>query len=179
MREKIIVAGFGGQGIMFLGKLLAQAMMEEGLHVTYFPSYGPEVRGGRANCHVIVASDEIFSPIVVEPDALFALSQPAWDFFAPQRSRDGLAVVNATLVETADAGAGEQMVAVPATEIASELGDVRAANMVLLGAYNARRGLLPADALIGHLKSALGERKAALFDVNRRAIEKGIEAVRR
>lgn len=176
MRERIIIAGFGGQGVLFLGKLLAQAMMHEGKHVTYFPSYGPEVRGGRANCHVIISPDEIFSPIITEADTVFAMSQPAWDFFATHLRPDGLAILNTSIVDPGGRHDPGRSVAVPATEVANELGDVRVANMAMLGAYNARRTLLSPDALLEHLAAALGERKATLFELNRQAIHKGMEA---
>jgi 2-oxoglutarate ferredoxin oxidoreductase subunit gamma len=197
--ERLIVAGFGGQGVILLGKLLAQAMMDEGKHVTYFPAYGAEVRGGRANCHVIISSDEIFSPVIARADSLIVMSQLSWDFFAPCLEPGGLAVMNSSLV--APGGEHEvrpylhascrgesrirpalaeastrSLVAVPATDIANELGDVRATNMVMLGAYHHVRQLLPLDALLGHLRAALGARKAGLFDLNCRAIHRGIEA---
>ncbi len=178
MRERIVVAGFGGQGVLFLGHLLAQAMMHQGKHVTFFPSYGAEVRGGRANCNVIVADDEIFSPIVTEADALFALNQPSWDFFRQRLADDGLAIVNTSLIETSEEDNGARIVPVPATEVAKELGEVRVANMVMLGAYNAVRQLLPFDSLFEQLRAVLGTRKAGLFDLNRQAIERGAHAVR-
>ncbi len=176
MLERLIIGGFGGQGIIFLGKLLAQAMMDEGRHVSYFPAYGPEVRGGRANCHVIIASDEILCPIVEQPDALIMMNQISWDYFAAWLKPDGLAVVNSSMVNAAAAAQGQQVAPIPATEIASELGDVRATNMVMLGAYSHLRGLLPRDSLLDHLRKALGAAKAALLELNRRAVEKGIEA---
>jgi 2-oxoglutarate ferredoxin oxidoreductase subunit gamma len=177
MRERVIIAGFGGQGVLFLGRMLAQAMMHQGLHVTFFPSYGAEVRGGKANCHVIISSDEIFSPIVTQADTLFALNQPSWDFFAARLRPDGLAVVNTSIVEVDEQSRPRSIARVPATELANQLGEVRVANMVMLGAYNALRELLPLDALLGHLRTILGPRKAELFDLNRRAIEKGVETV--
>ncbi len=176
MLERLIIGGFGGQGIIFLGKLLAQAMMDEGRHVSYFPAYGPEVRGGRANCHVIIASDEILCPIVEQPDALLMMNQISWDYFAPWLKPDGLAVLNSSMVEAAAKAPGQQIVPIPASSIANDLGDVRVTNMVMLGAYNHLRGLLPLDRLLEHVRAALGVAKAALFDLNRRAVERGIEA---
>jgi len=179
MLERVIVAGFGGQGIIFLGKLLAQAMMDEGRNVTYFPAYGPEVRGGRANCHVVVSSDEIFSPIVVQADSLLMMNQVSWDYFAPCLRPAGLAVVNTTLVAAELPSGGPRLLGVPASEIASGLGDIRAANMVMLGAYNHVRQLLGVDALLEHVREALGRRKADLFELNRQAVQKGVEAAER
>jgi len=174
--ERVIIAGFGGQGVIFAGKLLAQAMMAEGRNVTYFPAYGPEVRGGRAHCHVVVSSDEIFSPVIARPDTLIVMNQISWDYFAPSLSPEGVAVVNSTMVATGPAGIPGRLIPVPAAEIANELGDVRVTNMIMLGAYNHARSLLPLDRLLEHLRSALADRKAALYELNCQAVRKGVEA---
>jgi 2-oxoglutarate ferredoxin oxidoreductase subunit gamma len=176
LTERIIVTGFGGQGILFLGRLLAQTGMAEGHQVTFFPAYGPEVRGGRANCHVIISSEVIYLPKIAEADAVLAMNQLSWDYFAPRVRPDGVAVLNASMVERGDGPEPERLVAVPATDIAKELGDVRATNMVMLGAYNHSRKLLPPDSLVASLRDTLGPRKAGLFDLNRQAICKGAEA---
>lgn len=176
MTEKVIVSGFGGQGILFLGRLMAQTAMHQGSHVTFFPAYGPEVRGGRANCHVIVSSDEIFSPMIVECDAVLSMNHMSWDYFSQRLRPEGLAVVNASMVKLDDAELGEHLVAVPATDIANELGDVRATNLVMLGAYNHVRKLLPDDALVDNLRALLPGRKADLFELNHTAFRRGIEA---
>jgi len=176
--ERVIVAGFGGQGVLFLGKLLSGAIMHEGKSVTYFPAYGPEVRGGKANCHVTIASGEIFSPVITEADALIIMNQPSWDFFLPLLQPEGLAVLNSSMAAPGAGQAVHGLLAVPATEIANGLGDVRATNMVMLGAYNHVRELLSVDTLLGHLRAALSGPKARLFDVNQQALLKGIEAAR-
>ena len=176
MIERLIVAGFGGQGIVFLGRLLADAMMHEGRNVTCLPAYGPEVRGGWANCHVIISSDEICSPAVTRPSALIAMNQISWDHFSPRLEPDGLAVVNASMATACAASPSQRILPVAATDIANELGDVRATNMVMLGAYNHARGLLAVDALLGHLRAALGPQKAGLFGLNQQAVQRGIEA---
>lgn len=176
MTEKLIVAGFGGQGILFLGKLLAQSGMAQGYHVTFFPAYGPEVRGGRANCHVILSADEIFSPRIDEADAVLAMSQVSWDYFSERVRPEGLAVVNTSTVELERGTGPERVIGVPATDLADEVGDVRATNMVMLGAYHRVRQLLPADVLLAGLRTMLPGAKAALLDVNRAALQRGIEA---
>ena len=176
MTERIIVAGFGGQGILFLGRLLAQAAMGEGSHVTFFPAYGPEVRGGRANCHVIVSSDEIFSPRIAQADAVLAMNQVSWDYFSQCLEPEGLAVVNASMVEIDAATGRARLVAVSATDIADEVGDVRATNMVMLGAYTHARKLLPVGVLLENLRAMLAGPKAKLFELNRQALQKGIDA---
>ncbi len=176
MLERVIIAGFGGQGVIFTGKLLAQAMMDEGRNVTYFPAYGPEVRGGRAHCYVIVSSDEIFSPVIAQPDTLIAMNQISWDYFAPSLRPDGLAVVNSTMVKADPAAVPGRLIAVPAADIANELGDVRVTNMVMVGAYNHARSLLPLGRLLDHVRSALPGGKAALYELNRHALLRGVEA---
>ncbi|MFP4056657.1 MAG: 2-oxoacid:acceptor oxidoreductase family protein [Candidatus Brocadiia bacterium] len=176
MNEKLIVAGFGGQGTLFVGKLVAQAMMEAGSNVTYFPSYGAEVRGGKANCQVIISDGDIFSPVIDRADALLAMSQLSWDFFACRVKPNGLVVLNSSMADPGQEPRPQRLLSIPATDIASELGDVRATNMVMLGAYNRVRDLLPVDALVAHLRQVLTGRKARLFDLNREAIARGIQA---
>jgi len=175
--ERLVIAGFGGQGILFLGKVLAEAMMHEGRQVTYFPAYGPEVRGGRANCHVIVGTDPIYSPYIPEHDTLLALNQPSWDYYVDQVKKGGLVIVNSSMLCVESCPEMLRVVKVAATDIAKELGDVRVANMAMLGAYNAVKKLLPVNALLGYMRGLLGEAKAKLYDVNRAAIERGHAAV--
>ncbi len=176
MTERLIIAGFGGQGIVFLGKLIAEAVMHEGMNVTCLPAYGPEVRGGWANCHVVVSSEEICSPAVSQPTALIAMNQMSWDHFAPHLAPDGLAIVNSSMATAGSAPPSQHIVPVAATDIANGLGDVRATNMAMLGAYNYLRRLLPTDRLLERLRANLGTQKAALFELNRQAILHGIEA---
>ncbi len=175
MLERAIMAGFGGQGLMFMGKLTAKMMMDEGLHVTYFPSYGAEVRGGTAHCNVVVSTDEIASPVVEEADTIIVMNQPSYEKFKPRLLPGGVALVNASLVEPSDPPPAKLLLEIPATQIASDLGSVRAANMVVMGAYNAIRELVPFDTLIEQMKVAFGEGKAALFDLNIQALEVGRE----
>lgn len=176
MTERLIIAGFGGQGVVFLGKLIAQAMMYEGMNVTCLPAYGPEVRGGWANCHVVVSSEEICSPAVAHPTALIVMNQISWDHFHGQLVPDGLAVVNSSMAAAKAASPSQHILPVAATEIANELGDVRATNMVMFGAYNYVRKLLPVDRLLEQLRASLGARKASLFALNRQAVLRGMEA---
>jgi len=173
MRERAIIAGFGGQGLMFMGKLVAKILMDQGFHVTYFPSYGAEVRGGTAHCSVIASSDEIASPIVEAADTLVVMNQPSYERFKSRLAPDGVALVNSSLVEAGDPPQGKPMLEVPATQTASDIGDVRVANMVMMGVYNALRDFVPCDQLIGQMKAAFGESKAAVFDINTAALEAG------
>jgi len=174
MYERIIFAGSGGQGVMTLGKVVARSAMLTDLNCTYLPSYGTEVRGGTANCAVVVSDDEIFSPLVERADVLFAMNDPSYKRFSPRLKPDGLIVVNASMAEPTETG--ENVLAIPATDIANELGDVRVANVVLLGAYNARRKLLDDDLLFGQLSYAFGGLKGKLLEANKAAYERGAAA---
>jgi 2-oxoglutarate ferredoxin oxidoreductase subunit gamma len=173
MLEHAIMAGFGGQGLMFMGKLTAKVMMDQGMCVTYFPSYGAEVRGGTANCNVIVSSDEIASPMVGLADTLVVMNQPSYERFKTRLQPDGVLIVNSSLIEPGDRPPAKMVLEVPATQMASDLGDVRCANMVMMGVYNVVRDFVPFDNLIEHMKAAFGERKSNIWDLNASAIEAG------
>jgi len=173
MLERAIIAGFGGQGLMFLGKLTIKTLMDEGFHVTYFPSYGAEVRGGTAKCQIIISSDEIASPIVEAADTLVLMNQPSYEKFKPQLAPDGVMLANSSLVRVTDPPAARILLEVPATQMATDLGDVRCANMIMMGAYNAIRDFVPVDRLIAQMKEAFGEGKAAIHGLNAKAIQAG------
>ena len=173
MLERTIMAGFGGQGLMFMGKLVAKMMMDEGFSVTYFPSYGAEVRGGTANCHVVISDDIIASPIVDIADTIIVMNQPSYEKFGKILSRDGAALVNASLVQM-DAPLNAKIILnVPATQIAADLGDVRAANMVMLGAYNALREFVPFEKLAEYVTESFGAKKPQLVELNNKALASG------
>jgi len=173
MLERAIIAGFGGQGLMFMGKLTIKTMMDEGLHVTYFPSYGAEVRGGTAKCQIIVSSEEIASPIVEVADTLIVMNQPSYEKFKPQLAPDGVMLVNSSLVRASDPPPARMIIEVPATQTASDLGDVRCANMIMMGVYNVVRDFVPFEVLIEQMKAAFGERKSGVWEINTRAVEAG------
>ena len=178
MLERAIIAGFGGQGLMFMGKLTIKMMMDHGHHVTYFPSYGAEVRGGTAKCQIIISSDEIASPIVEVADTLVIMNQPSYEKFKAQLSPDGVLLANASLVRATDPPPARMILEVPATQMASDLGDVRGANMVMMGVYNVVRDFVPFDELIEQMKRAFGEAKSSVWDFNARAVEAGREFAR-
>jgi 2-oxoglutarate ferredoxin oxidoreductase subunit gamma len=175
--HRVIAAGFGGQGVLTIGKLLCYAGMGEGRRVSYLPSYGAEVRGGTANCKVVVSSGEIYNPLVETADSLVILNELSLERFLPQLKPDGLLVVNTSAVGLSDfdlpEGAG--VVEVPAIEIAAELGEVRVANVVMLGAFVACSGLVSLDACETAIGEVLGGRKAALLEVNRSALARGAQ----
>ena len=174
MTEKVIMAGWGGQGMMTIGKLLVSVMLEDGKQVTFFPSYGAEVRGGTAHCHVVISTDPIYLPVVEEADALIIMNQPSYEKFHERLRPGGLMIVNSTLVTPRDDVDG-RVVKVAATDLANELGNVRVANVIMLGLYNELCGLTDADAMFSAIAKVMTGRKAGLLDINRKAFEKGRE----
>lgn len=178
MLEKMILAGFGGQGIMLLGKLLCTAFMEEDMHVTWIPSYGAEQRGGTANCHVIISSNPIGSPMVEHATTILVMNQPSFDKFKTRVAPGGMLFVNTSLVKIANVPNNISVIEIPATDIASKLGDVRLANMVALGAMMEHRKWLNEDKFMKALASFFPEEKSALIELNRKAIRQGLELAR-
>jgi len=175
MLEKVIMAGFGGQGLLFMGKLFAQIMMEQDKHITYFPSYGAEVRGGTANCHVIVSDDEIHSPVIEAATTLIILNGPSYARFAPRLERDGLMLLNTSIVgEYKPIGWGT-ILEIPATDEANALGDLRVANMVMMGAYAEARKFVPIDVVTDTLADMLAEKRPEMLEINTAAINRGRE----
>lgn len=173
MQEEVIMAGFGGQGIMFMGTLLAHAAMQENKNVTFFPSYGAEMRGGTANCTVIISDEEIGSPVVARPDAIIALNQPSADKFTKRIKEKGLLIVNSSLVAGESGRDDIKKTEVEATKIAEGLGDKRVANMVALGSYIKEVKILKLDSLLKSLEVLLPEKKKNLVDINIKALESG------
>jgi Pyruvate/2-oxoacid:ferredoxin oxidoreductase gamma subunit len=171
IRPEIKIAGFGGQGILFLGKTLAEAGMRHGYHVSWIPSYGPEMRGGTANCHVILSDDPIGSPLVSHPAVLIALNRPSLDRFEPDLIPGGLLIYDSSLIDRGPLRTDLEVLALPATALAVEAGSARAANMVALGALLGRLGLLNQDGV----RTLLGEMTAdpARLTTNLRAFEAG------
>ena len=178
MTEKIIIAGSGGQGVMTIGKLLVTAMMRAGREVTYLPSYGAEVRGGTANCSVVLSDEAIYSPLIETADTLVIFNQPSYDKFRARLAPGGLIIVNSSMTQpdAAQKSVGKAtLVALPATEAADALGNVRVANLVMLGAYAAARGGLTVDTVVDCLKEEFSGPRAHLLELNRKAFLKGQE----
>jgi len=171
--EDVVMAGFGGQGLMFIGKLLAYSGMKEGKHVTWIPSYGPEMRGGTANCTVVISNEEIGSPVASHPHAVIVMNNPSLEFFEPRLQQDGLLLFSSSMVNRPITRKDIKFMAVPATEIAASVGSEKAANMVMLGAYVALTKTVSKESVIAGLKE-LYEKKNELFEVNMRAFEEGI-----
>ncbi len=178
-REEIVIAGFGGQGVMLAGKLLAQTAMRAGKEVTYMPSYGAEVRGGTANCMVIIADNKIACPVVGRPDSLIVMNKASLTKFGPRLNDGGLLILNSSLIDSEpQVGDSVEVVAVPADELAVVLGSHRSANMVAVGAYLQKRGYLTPDAAAQALPDAIARRYHKTLPVNIEALHKGAEFVK-
>jgi 2-oxoglutarate ferredoxin oxidoreductase subunit gamma len=174
--EGVIIAGFGGQGIILAGRLLAQTAMKAGKEVTFMPAYGAEVRGGTSNCTVIVADEPIASPLVSKPNSLIIMNKASLNKFAPRLKDGGLLVMNSSLIdEEPELADSIDVFKVPANDIAVELGNVKTANMVAVGAYLQRKGIFSADAAAECLADVLAKRYHKTLPVNTEALRRGAE----
>lgn len=174
---RLKISGFGGQGILFMGVALAEAGMRAGRQVSWLPSYGPEMRGGTANCHVIISDKPIGSPLVSETDVLIAMNRPSLEKFQPEVRRGGLILYNNSLISGVTLREDVQVVPVPATELADNLGNSKVANVVMLGAYLALSGLLPDEIVLGAINEKAHSRPG-LAEFNTNALHAGEEFVR-
>ncbi|PKO23547.1 MAG: 2-oxoacid:ferredoxin oxidoreductase subunit gamma [Chloroflexi bacterium HGW-Chloroflexi-1] len=173
MHEEIIFSGFGGQGALFAGQLLAYAAVDAGKHVTWIPSYGPEMRGGTAHCTVVVSDEPIGSPLVRRPTTVVALNLPSFDKYENLVKPGGRLIYNSSLMDVQPNRADIRYVAVPANEIGETLGNVRQANVVLLGAFLATTGALPLDVVESALDLHLPERQRKYLASNKAALRQG------
>jgi 2-oxoglutarate ferredoxin oxidoreductase subunit gamma len=178
MQTEIVIAGFGGQGVLFAGELLAYAALDSGHQVTWIPSYGPEMRGGTANCTVIVSEDEIGSPVVRNPRAALVMNLPSLDKYEPLVKTGGVLVVNGSMVDRQPERGDISTVVLPAVDIAEELGDRRMANLVMVGALLERLPVLSMQAIVQALEDHLPERKRSFLEPNTRALERGAALAR-
>ena len=173
METKIMIAGFGGQGVLFGGTLMAQAAMEEGKETTWFPSYGAEIRGGTANSTVIVSDEEIGSPIIVSPDILIALNEQSLNKFITKMKPGALVIINSTLIKVRPERRDVTLVEVPASEIADkQVKDIRAANLVAIGAMLKAKNVFSLDSAKKACEAILSE-KPKLIKLNQQALELG------
>ena len=175
MQAEIIISGFGGQGTLYAGQLMAYAAMDEGKHVTWIPSYGPEMRGGTANCTVVVSDDEIGSPTALHPTAVIAMNLPSLDKYESLIKPGGYLIVNENMVNRATIRDDIHILIVPANTIAMEIGTERAANMVLLGALEGNLHLLEEGALERALEAHTAARLKKFIPMNIEALHRGAE----
>ena len=171
-QQEIIFAGFGGQGILSMGKFLAYGGMEENLNVSWLPSYGPEMRGGTANCSVILTDENIGSPIVYDPSTVVVMNRPSLDKFEKSVVPGGLLIVDSDLVNRESDRCDIDIIKIPAQTIAEEMGSKTIANMILLGALVEKTKVIPMDSLLKALKE---HGKEKFYEMNKKALEKGAE----
>ncbi len=177
MTEEIIIAGFGGQGILSLGMILAQTGMMENLYVTWLPSYGPEMRGGTAYCSTVISKNEIGSPLASNPNVLFVFNRQSLEKFEKDVVEGGLIVYNTSIVDKAPTRTDVNVLAIPASEIADELGSVKYANSVVIGAFIEFTKSFEKESVFSALPYQI--KKNELIPVNEKAILKGIEYVQK
>lgn len=176
MQEEIVISGFGGQGQLFAGQILAYAGMMEGHKVAWIPSYGPEMRGGTANCTVIVGDEDVGSPIVSHPSAVVAMNPPSLDKYEPLVKPGGVLIVNTSLGTRPLRRTDLRTVIVAANEEAIKAaGTEKLANMVALGALLAVLPVVSVDSVLAALHKVLGERRADLYEANEKALRRGLE----
>lgn len=174
MLIKTLIAGFGGQGVLSMGLNLAEAAMLEGKNITYLPAYGAEVRGGTANCTIAISDDEIASPVASSPEFVIAMNQPSALKFQHHLQSGGLFFLNSSLVDAEIMRGDIEVVRVPANKIAEDLGSPKAANMVMLGAFTKKSGLVELPSLMEALKRILSTKKK-LIDINEKALKTGYD----
>lgn len=172
MITRTIFAGFGGQGVLLMGYVLSHGAMLKGLNVTFFPSYGAEMRGGTANCTVTLSDKKIASPVASAPEILVAMNGPSLEKFEPTVIEKGLVFLNASLIEESPARSDLEVVRVPTVELAKEVGSERTLNMVMIGALCAKTGLLTMEECFQGMEAALKGRDR-FFEINRKGIERG------
>ena len=177
MVEKNIFAGFGGQGVLLMGQLLAAAGMMEGKHTTWVPSYGPEMRGGTANCSVMLSDEEIDSPIITHPTSLIVMNRPSLEKFEDKVVPGGSIFVNSFMIDIKVQRSDVNAYYVPCNDLAAELGNNKVANMIMLGAYLGKSKCVGVETVLDALLEKLGQKKAKLIPLNREALLRGAACI--
>ncbi len=178
MTKQYIFAGFGGQGMLLIGKFLAMASMLEGKHVSWLPSYGPEMRGGTANCSVTVSDEPVASPMVEKADAIIAMNRPSLDKFESHVKPGGVLVINSSIIDRKAERDDIQVVYCDANKIAEEVGNPKGANVAILGALMEKDPACSVESMVEAIRIELGERKARFLEGNKKALYAGMEAAR-
>lgn len=178
MKKEFIFAGFGGQGMLLIGKFLAMACMLDGKHVSWLPSYGPEMRGGTANCSVIVSDEEVASPMVDKADCIVAMNLPSLDKFEQHVKPGGVLVINSSIIERKSVRDDITVVYCDAMRIAEEVGNPKGANVAILGALMEKEQIVSVDKMMEAIRIELGEKKARFLEGNKAALLAGIEAAK-
>ena len=178
MQKEIVIAGFGGQGVLFGGQVVAYAAMDAGKEVTWIPSYGPEMRGGTANCTVVIADEEIGSPLAEHPPLAIALNLPSFDKYEQELQPGGTLVVNKSMVDRGSKRSDIHVIFVPCNEIAEEIGDKKMLNMIAIGALLTALPELTFDDVKKSLEGHIPARHRDLLEKNLRALQRGYDAAR-
>lgn len=178
MTREIIIAGFGGQGVMAIGKTMTEAGLAEGLHVSWLPSYGPEMRGGTANCCVVLSDKPVGSPVVINPTELIAMNKPSLLKFEPAVQPSGIILINSSIVDIKPARTDVSAYYVPCVEIASDLGNAKVANMAMLGAYLEATKALKVGTVYEMLRHIFHGPKEKLIDINVKAMSAGAACIK-
>jgi len=172
MTERIIIAGSGGQGVMLLGKVIAEAAMRQGNQVTYLPAYGPEVRGGTSHCMVIISDQEVGSPYITKADSLIILNNPSLERFKDKVKDGGLLILNSSLAKS-EAYAKVKILQFPFTDIAIKLGNIKVANMVALGCYLEAKKIIKNKNILDVFKFMAPAGNLKILEVNEQALAEG------
>jgi 2-oxoglutarate ferredoxin oxidoreductase subunit gamma len=173
MMHEVIFAGFGGQGVMLMGQLLAYSSMIEDKNVSWLPSYGPEMRGGTANCMVKVSDSQVASPLITAPTALVAMNLPSLNKFADSVREGGVIIYNSSLINEDFTRDDVRVLPIPVNDLAGELGNTRVANIIALGCLLGTENICKKESIIDSLKNVLPERHHHLLPLNEKALDKG------
>jgi len=176
MYQGVLIAGFGGQGVISAGILLAYAGMLDDKYVTFFPSYGAEMRGGTANCSVVVSDDEVASPVVAHPETLIVMNEPSLTAFEPNVKAGGLMFVNSSLIEKKPTRSDIEIINVPVNNLAEEVNSPKSANMVMIGAFCQKTGAVKLESVFEAIPKVFPKANDALVQLNIAALKKGAEA---
>jgi 2-oxoglutarate ferredoxin oxidoreductase subunit gamma len=177
MTTKIIIAGFGGQGIILSGKILAYSAMMEGKEVTNFASYGAEMRGGTCNCFVVISDRAIASPVIDKPDITLVLNQPSKEKFETICKENSIILLNNSLINNKVLRADLRPYYIDATNIADKLGSVKSTNMVMLGGLIKATGIIKRDTIINILPEVISSRNKSLLEINAAALKEGYNSI--
>jgi 2-oxoglutarate ferredoxin oxidoreductase subunit gamma len=178
MMTKSIFSGFGGQGVLMMGTSLAHSAMSSGYHVTYLPAYGAEMRGGTANCTVAIGNEEIASPVASEPDYLIAMNSPSLFSFQTKVAARGIVFLNSSIISDRPSRSDLTVYSVPCGDIAQDLGNTRVANVVMMGAFIKKSGVVTPEMYLKSLETIMGSRKKGVAEVNRKAFAAGFDYIK-
>jgi 2-oxoglutarate ferredoxin oxidoreductase subunit gamma len=178
MLVKTIFSGFGGQGVLMMGVSLAHSGMNAGYHVTYLPAYGAEMRGGTANCTIAIADEEIASPVASEPNYLVVMNSPSLFTFQNKVTSGGTIFLNSSIINDRPNRQDVKVVCVPCADLAQELGNIKVANTIMMGAFIKISGVVSPDIYLKSLESIMGSKKKSLAEINRKAFAAGFDSVK-